>query len=67
MDGRTAYERLRGKEAKLPGFEFGEGVMWKRRREGGPLRKLACMWDDGVFLGVKGSTGEFIVGDGKGI
>ena len=28
-DSKTAYERLRGKEAKLPGFEFGEGVMWK--------------------------------------
>ena len=35
-DGKTAYERSRGKEAKIQGFEFGEGVLWKRRREGGP-------------------------------
>ena len=66
-DGKTAYERSRGKEAKLPGVEFGEGVLWKRRREGGPLGKLTCMWEDGVFLGVKGSTGEMIVGDEKGV
>ena len=34
-DGKTAYERSRGKVAKMPGLEFGEGVLWKRRREGG--------------------------------
>ena len=47
-DGKTAYERLKGKRAKVHGIEFGEGIMWKRRREGGPLGKLACMWDDGI-------------------
>ena len=66
-DGKTAYERSRGKRARLPGVEFGEGVLWKRRREGGPLGKLTCMWEDGIFLGVKGSTGEMIVGDQKGV
>ena len=66
-DGKTAYERSRGKEAKLQGFEFGEGVLWKRRREGGPLGKLACMWEDGVFLGVKGTTGELMVGTKQGM
>ena len=66
-DGKTAYERLKGKKAKDYGIEFGEGIMWKRRREGGPLGKLACMWEDGVYLGVKGSTGEIMVGDGRGV
>ena len=66
-DGRTAYERLKGKRAKIQGLEFGEGVLWKRKREGGPLGKLTCMWGDGVFLGVKGSIGEMIVGDSKGV
>ena len=28
------YERCKGKIARLPGMEFGEGVMWKRRRQG---------------------------------
>ena len=66
-DGRTAYERIKGKKAKLHGMEFAEGVLWKRRREGGPLGKLTSMWEDGVFLGVKGSTGEIIVGNEKGV
>ena len=66
-DGRTAYERMKGKPAKIQGLEFGEGVHWKRRREGGPLGKLTCMWGDGIFLGVKGGTGEIIVGDEKGV
>ena len=66
-DGKTAYERVKGKPARVQGFEFGEGVLWKRKRGGGPLGKLTCMWEDGVFLGVKGSTAELIVGDRRGI
>ena len=64
---RTAYERIKGKRAKIQGLEFGEGVLWKRKRAGGPLGKLACMWNDGVFLGMKGGTGEIIVGDERGV
>ena len=63
-DGRTPYERLKGKKARLPGMEFGEAVMWKRRPLGGPLGKLSCFWSDGIYLEVKGSTGEYIVWDG---
>ena len=66
-DGKTGYERCKGRRARLPGMQFGEAVLWKRKREGGPLGKLACMWDDGIFLGVKGTTGEMIVGDKKGV
>ena len=66
-DGKTGYERCKGRRARLPGMEFGEAVLWKRKREGGPLGKLACMWEDGIFLGVKGTTGEMIVGDKKGV
>ena len=51
----------------MKGFEFGEAVMWKRRREGGPLGKLSCMWEDGVYLGVKGVTGELLVGNAGGV
>ena len=47
-------------------MEFGEAVLWTRRREGGPLGKLSCMWEDGTFLGVKETTGERIVGDKGG-
>lgn len=42
--GKTAYERMKGEKAKVQGMEFGEAVLWKRRREGGLLGKLTCMW-----------------------
>ena len=32
-----------------------------------PLLKLSCMWEDGFYLGVKGTTGEMIVGDRNGL
>ena len=66
-DGKTAYERIKGKHARVQGMEFGEAVLWKRRRQGGPLGKLTSMWEDGVFLGIKGSTAEIIVGDKNGV
>ena len=47
-DGKTGYERCKGKIARLPGMEFGEGVMWKRRRHGGTPGKTELhvgRWD----------------------
>ena len=66
-DGRTAYERSKGKTAKSMGIELGEAVLWKRKPVGGALGKLTVLWDEGVFLGVKGRTGEFVMGDARGI
>ena len=66
-DGKTAYERCKGKKAKHMGIEFGEGVLWRRRPAGGAMAKMTVLWQEGVFLGIKGRTGEFIVGDPKGV
>jgi hypothetical protein len=66
-DGKTAYERCKGKQAKTLGIEFGESILWKRKPVGGALAKAVCLWDDGIFLGVRGASGEVIVGDGHGI
>ena len=30
------------------------------------MGKLSVMWDDGIYLGVKGSSGEIIIGNPKG-
>ena len=66
-DGRTAYERDKGKKSKLMGLEFGESVMWRRKPVGNNVAKLAVMWDKGTYLGVKGSTGEIIIGTENGV
>ena len=66
-DGKTAYERCKAKRGKLPGLEFGEKVLWRRKPVGNHLAKLTSLWEDGIFLGVKGSSGEFIVGNKLGV
>ena len=66
-DGKTAYERTKGKSAKHYGFEFGEKLLWKRKSSTGALGKLSCLWSTGIFLGVKSMTGEFIIGDEHGV
>ena len=62
-DGRTAFERCKVRKARTLGIEFGEGVLWKRKPIGGALVKVSCMWDDGVYLGLRGPSGELIVSD----
>ncbi len=62
-DGKTAYERNKGKTAKVFGSEFGEAVWWRRKPIGGALGKVERMGEDGIFLG---TTGEGIIGDAKG-
>ncbi len=56
------YERCKGK-AKTMGLEFGDSVLWQRKPSGGQLGKLTCLWEDGIYLGVKAGTGEIIVGN----
>ena len=58
-DGKTACER----RAKTLGIEFGEAILWKRKAVGGAFEKMTCLWEDGVHLGVRGASGEIIVGD----
>ncbi len=66
-DGRTAHERCKGTKAKTLGLEFGEAVLWKRKPAGGHLGKLSSLWEDEVYLGAKGGTGEIIVANNKGV
>ena len=65
-DGKTAYERCRGKKARVLGFEFGEKVLWKVRPKTGHLQKLNVRWSHGLFLGIRSASGEVIVTDESG-
>ena len=66
-DGKTGYERNKGKAVRVNGLEFGELVLWRKKREGGRLAKLSRLWDDGMYLGAKGETAEYIIGDRSGV
>ena len=66
-DGKTAYERSKGRSSKTLGVEFGEAVLWKRKPVGGALGKFTCFWEDGVYLGLRASSGEMTIGDERGV
>ena len=48
-DGRTSYERSRGKRATALGLEFAEKIFWKEKPLG-TMQKLVTQWKMGIFL-----------------
>ena len=68
VDGRTAYERLKGKKAALPGMQFGERILWKsnvppyKRRN-----KMDTDWAEGIYLGQRSVSGQYLVGSPSGV
>ena len=67
-DGKTAYERLKGKKAELPGLQFGERVFWKSKVPSEKRRhKMDSDWLEGVFLGQRTVSGEYLVGAKEGV
>jgi len=65
-DGRTAYERIRGKKYTGEMIEFGRRVyhMFPGKHQGGSMRER---WGTGVFLGKLWSSDEYMIfgDDGK--
>ena len=55
-DGRTAYERLFGKEIREEGLEFGEQIWWRKPRKQDTNVLLDARWMPGTWLGRKWGT-----------
>ena len=66
MDGKTAYERTRGKKPRVLGIEFGERVLYFLKKED-KMAKISAKFDEGVFVGVKATSGEILVANEDGI
>jgi hypothetical protein len=62
-DGKTPYERVKGKKAEVIGLEFGERVLWKHP-PGRTMDKISARWGQGLFVGVKAKSNELIIIDG---
>ena len=62
-DGFTPYQRLKGKRWRTVFPPFGEVVEFRRRTRD----KLESRWRSEVFLGIRRTTSERIVGDADGI
>ena len=56
-DGKTPYERTKGKKSKVLGVHFGEKVLYKTRVEA-KLSKIRPRWEYGVFVGARPASGE---------
>lgn len=65
-DGKTAWERSRGKRGVVMAVEFGEKVLWKIKQSG-KLAKMSPKWELGVFVGVRAESGEVWVATPEGI
>ena len=42
-DGKTAYERVKGKSATVLGIEFGEKLLWKKKAQS-KMDKISSRW-----------------------
>ena len=62
QDGETPYSRLRGREWKVAIPPFGEAIEYLKRGH-----KFEAQWTKGIFLGVKDSATEKIVGAATGV
>lgn len=67
-DGRTGYERLKGKKCKQEMVEFGEKVHYRYNPKAKAKdEKLEVKWGEGFFLGKWWRTGEAVIGSHEGI
>lgn len=67
-DGKTACERIRGKQSARQVAGFGEFI-WKNSLRNAPYRSSEnqTQWGDGLCLGVDARTDEATVGNGDGM
>ena len=66
-DGKTAYERWKGKKYNREMIEFGEKVHYKENVKKDKNHKLEARWGEGFFLGFQWRTGEAAIGTPEGV
>ena len=67
-DGRTAYERLKGRKCEMAAIPIGESVWFKllKDKEGRAGHRMESDWREGIWLGHARSTSEVIIGTTEG-
>jgi hypothetical protein len=65
-DGKTAWERSRGKSGNVMGIEFGEKVMYKKKKRD-KSAKIDARWEKGIFVGARSCSGEFWIAVPSGV
>ena len=68
QDGKTSYERLKGKPANLPGLQFGERLLWRTNVASRDVRnRMDTPTSKGIYLGQRTVSGEYMVGSAEGV
>ena len=68
QDGKTAYERLKGKAASLLGRQFGERLLWRTNIPARDRRnRMDTQTSEGIYLGQRTVSGEYLVGSAEGV
>ncbi len=69
-DGLTAWNRARGRDHGLDLYEFGETILYKLPGKGAAVAgrgNMAMNWEDGVFLGYRRDTLEYVIATADGV
>ena len=66
QDGFTAYRRIKGREFKRELVSFGECV-WYMKPKSKHKKKGDYSWDEGIWLGIRDESGEYIIGTKDGV
>ena len=65
VDGKTAYERKRGRKCRIGVVPFGETVMYKELGKKTP--SMETSWKTGVWLGHARNSNEVLIGTNDGV
>ena len=65
QDGRTAYSRIKGRNFNKEIVKIGECV-WYMKPKSKHKKKGDYGWGDGIWLGVRDESGEYLIGTNKG-
>ena len=66
QDGRTAYSRIKGRNFNKEIVKIGECV-WYMKPKSKHKKKGDYGWGNGIWLGVKDESGEYIIGTNRGV
>ena len=66
-EGKTGYEKRRGRRCNTPLAIFGEAVWYKQLEKEKGRQKFDVKWHQGVWLGHSRTTNEALIGTADGV
>ena len=67
IDGKTEFEKRRGRRCAIPLTSFGETFWYKQIDRGKGRNKFDIKWHKGVWLGHARDTNEMYLGTAEGV